>query len=109
MFFHWFSLQFRVQDFLFCITRSLEYCSQILTDQYHPQKCGTEEGSFWDKCPSFVIPQQPVTPLSQKLLYHLGIACLIDFMRAEIEFVLFNVISSVLSAVGVQVIVKYEF
>lgn len=63
MFFHRFFLQFREQDLLFCIAQSLEHCSQILPNQYHPHKCETGEGSSWDKCPSFVISQHPVTPL----------------------------------------------
>lgn len=53
-----------------------------------------------------MITKQPITPPSQNSLHHLEIACLINFMRVEIESIFFNVISPAWSKVGIQVFVN---
>lgn len=107
MFFHWLFLSFSEEDLLFCIPQSLEHCSQILTDQYHPHKCGAGEGSSWDECPS-LWSHNSLQLLCSRNYNIIEIACLIDFMRAETEFVLFSAISPVLSTVGVQQVIMKQ-
>lgn len=109
MFSHWFFLQFREQYLLFCLPPSLEYGSQVLTDQYHPQKCGTEEGSFWDK---LLILCDPTTDCNSSII-EITISswnCIFNRLVEGRDWVcLAQYHSSVLSTVVIQVIVEYEF